>query len=109
MLAVLPNFVWQMQHRFKSPDFLSYLHARDLRQGRYDGFFREQLLICVNLVTAPLALLGLWFYLARQHGRRYRFLGWAFVVTFVLFASAGSRSYYTAPLYPMLIARGSVL
>ena len=98
-----------MQHHFISLEFLSHLHARDLRQGRYGGFFREQLLICVNLVTVPLTLLGLWFYFVRQQGRGYRFLGWTFVVSFVLFALAGSRSYYTAPLYPMLIAGGSVL
>jgi hypothetical protein len=98
-----------MQHHFISLDFLSHLHARDLRQGRYKGFFPEQLWICVNLVTAPLTLLGLWFYLIRQEGRRYRLLGWTFVVTFALFAVAGARSYYTAPLYPMLVAGGSVL
>jgi len=109
LLVFLPNLIWQMQHHFISLEFLSHLHARDLRQGRYSGFFREQLLTCVNLVTAPLTILGLWFYFVRQQGRRYRFLGWTFVVSFGLFALAGSRSYYTAPLYPMLIAGGSVL
>lgn len=109
IVVFLPNLIWQMQHHFISLEFLSHLHARDLRQGRYNGFFREQLLTCVNLATAPLTLLGLWFYLVRQQGRRYRLLGWTFVVSFALFALAGSRSYYTAPLYPMLIAAGSVL
>ena len=109
ILVFLPNLIWQMRHHFISLEFLSYLHARDLRQGRYNGFFREQLLVCVNLVTAPLTLMGLWFYFVRQEGRRYQLLGWTFVVTFLLFAAAGSRSYYTAPLYPMLIAGGSIL
>jgi hypothetical protein len=48
----LPNLIWQMQHHFI--EFLSHLHARDLGQGLYRGFYREQLWICVNLVTAPL-------------------------------------------------------
>jgi hypothetical protein len=109
ILVFLPNLIWQIRHHFISLEFLSYLHARDLRQGRYNGFFREQLWICVNLVTAPLTLLGLWFYFVRQEGRRYRLLGWTFVVTFLLFALAGSRSYYTAALYPTLIAGGSIL
>jgi 4-amino-4-deoxy-L-arabinose transferase-like glycosyltransferase len=108
MLLLLPNLVWQMQHQFISLDFLSYLHARDLRQGRYTGFFAEQLLLCVNPVTAPLTLLGLWFYFIDKQGQRYRSLGWTFVTTFVLFAVAGARSYYTAPLYPMLVAAGCV-
>ncbi len=53
ILVWLPNLIWQMQHRFISLEFLSYLHARDLRQGRYAGFLRDQLWLCVNLVTAP--------------------------------------------------------
>lgn len=108
ILIFLPNLIWQMQHHFISLQFLSHLHARDLRQGRYTGFYREQLEVCVNLLTAPLALLGLWFYLVREEGRPYRLLGWTFFVTFILFALAGARSYYTAPLYPMLIAGGCV-
>jgi 4-amino-4-deoxy-L-arabinose transferase-like glycosyltransferase len=109
ILVFLPNLIWQARHHFISLEFLSYLHARDLRQGRYSGFFREQLLVCVNLAAVPLTLLSLWFYFVREEARRYRMLGWTFAITFVLFASARSRAYYTAPLYPMLIAGGSVL
>ena len=109
VLIFLPNVIWQASHHFISLDFLSHLHARDLRQGRYKDFYAGQPLVCLNIVTAPLALLGLWFYLIRQEGRRYRLLGWTFVVTFLLFAIAGARAYYTAPLYPVLIAGGSVM
>jgi hypothetical protein len=109
ILVFLPNVVWQASHQFISLEFLSYLHARDSRQGRYHGFYREQLQICVNFATAPLALLGLWFYFVKQDGKRCRALGWVFVVAFLLFAVFGARSYYTAPVYPMLLAAGSVL
>ena len=109
ILLFLPNVIWQVRHHFISLQFLSYLHARDLRQGRYRDFYPGQLWICVNLATVALVFLGLWFYLVRQEGRRYRPVGWIFIVSFALFAVAGSRSYYTAPLYPMLIAAGSVL
>lgn len=109
ILIFLPNLVWQAQHHFISLEFLSHLHARDLRQGRYKGFYGEQPWVCVNLVTAPLALLGLWFYLIRKEGQRYRLLGWTFAVSFTIFCLTGARSYYTAPLYPVLIAGGSVL
>jgi hypothetical protein len=109
ILVLLPNLIWQMRHHFISLEFLSYLRVRDLQRGRFDGFFREQLTVCVNLVTAPLALMGLWFYFLHEGGKRYRLLGWTFGVTLALFALRGSRSYYTAPLYPMLISGGSVL
>jgi len=109
ILIFLPNIIWQAQHQFISLEFLSHIHARDLRQGRYDGFYKNQLWICVNLATLPITLLGVWFYFARETGKRFRFLGWLFVITFAMFAFAGARSYYTAPLYPMLLASGSVL
>ncbi|HTV57621.1 MAG TPA: glycosyltransferase family 39 protein [Verrucomicrobiae bacterium] len=108
VLLFLPNLVWQAEHHFISLEFLAHIHARDLREGRYSGFYPGQLLVCVNIFTAPLALLGLWFYFFRQAARRYRLLGWVFVATFALFAVPGARSYYTAPLYPMLLAGGSV-
>lgn len=109
LLIFLPNLIWQSRQDFISLDFLKHLHERDFRQGRYEGFYREQLLVCVNVVTAPLTLVGLWFYFFPEEGKRYRLLGWTFVITFALFAIAGARSYYTAPLYPMLVAAGSVL
>lgn len=109
VLIFLPNVIWQARHQFISLDFLSHLHARDLRQGRYNGFYSEQLWVCVNPATVPLAILGLWFCFFREEGRRYRLIGWTTAVTFALFAIAGARSYYTAPLYPVLLAAGSVL
>jgi len=109
ILIFLPNLIWQARHGFISLEFLSHIHARDLRQGRYNGFFLQQLWICVNLVTVPLMALGLWFYLFREEGRRYRLVGWTAVITFALFVIAGGRSYYTAPLYPALLAGGCVL
>jgi 4-amino-4-deoxy-L-arabinose transferase-like glycosyltransferase len=109
LLVFLPNFIWQAQHHFVAREFLSYLHARDLRWGRYDGFFAEQLLVNVNVVTAPMAVMGLWFFVFHREGRRYRLLGWLFVASFTIFAVVRSRSYYTAPLYPILLAGGSVL
>jgi Dolichyl-phosphate-mannose-protein mannosyltransferase len=109
LLVFFPNFIWQAQHHFIAREFLSYLHARDLRWGRYDGFFPEQLLVNVNIVTAPLVAMGLWFYFIHREGRRYRLLGWTVLASFVIFAVVRSRSYYTAPLYPILLAGGSVL
>jgi 4-amino-4-deoxy-L-arabinose transferase-like glycosyltransferase len=109
IVIFLPNLIWQAQHHFISLKFLSHIHARDLRQGRTRGFLLQQVLLCVNLATVPLTVRGLWFFLIREDGRRYRLLGWTFVVTFVLFYFAKARFYYTAPLYPVLIAAGSVV
>jgi len=109
VLLFLPNVIWQARHHFISLDFLSYLHVRDVRQGRNKGFYAGQLMTNVNPAAAVLTVMGLWFYFVREEGKRYRMLGWLFAVAFVMFAVAKARSYYTAPLYPMLVAAGAVL
>ena len=109
LLMFLPNLLWQAQHQFISLDFLSHIHERDMRQGRTDGFVLQQVLLCVNIATVPLTLFGLWFYLIREDGKKYRLIGWTVVVTFVLFFLAKARFYYAVPIYPVLIAAGSVL
>jgi dolichyl-phosphate-mannose-protein mannosyltransferase len=109
VLLFLPNVVWQAGHHFISLEFLAHIHARDLRWGRMQGFYSQQLWVCVNLVTVPLVALGLWFYLLREEGRRYRLLGLTALITFALFTVAGSRSYYTVGLYPALLAAGAML
>ncbi|HTS47859.1 MAG TPA: glycosyltransferase family 39 protein [Bryobacteraceae bacterium] len=103
----LPNSIWQIRHDFISLDFLNHIHARDIRIGRTKNFLIEQLFVPANPFTIPMWLTGLWFYFSRE-GKRYRALGWIFVVVFVLFFSARGRSYYMAPAYPMLLAAGAV-
>jgi hypothetical protein len=109
VLLFLPNLIWQAQHHFISLEFLSHIHARDVRQGRTSHFLLWQAVLCVNVATVALTVRGLLFFLVRKEGQRYRLLGWTFAVTLVLFYFAKARFYYAAPLYPVLIAAGSVV
>jgi hypothetical protein len=109
LLIFLPNLIWQTQHHFISLDFLKHIHARDVSQGRTQGFLLQQLWLCVNPVTIPFVFMGVWFYFDREEGRRYRLLGWMYVVTLAIFLLAKARFYYLAPMYPVLMAAGSVL
>ncbi len=109
LVIVLPNFIWQVDHGFISIDFLRSIHARDIRIGRTGGFLWKQFLVPANLFTIPLWLAGLLFYFRKPAGQRYRALGWTFVATLALFTATHARDYYSAPLYPMLLAAGAVL
>jgi hypothetical protein len=109
LLIFLPNLIWQVQHQFISLEFLKHIHVRDVRQGRTQGFLLQQVWLCINPATIPLVLLGLWFYFVREEGSRYRLLGWTYMVTLALFMVAKARFYYLAPMYPVLLAGGSVL
>ena len=52
----------------------------------------------------PIALAGLF---DTFRNRTWRPIAWLFVLTLALFAFARGRGYYTAPLYPMLLAVGA--
>ncbi len=108
LLIFLPNAVWQAQHGFISLEFLSSIHARDIRIGRTQGFWLDQLSLSANPFTIPIWLAGLYFLFLSAAGRRYRMLGWMAVVPIALFAVSQGRGYYTAPAYPILLAAGAV-
>ena len=108
LLIFLPNLIWQMQHDFISLEFLSAIHARDVRIGRTAGFFSEQFIFCANPVAFPLWIAGLVYHLLLPAGRRFRLLGLMFVIPAALLYALECRSYYLAPAYPMLIAGGAV-
>ncbi|HZT33675.1 MAG TPA: glycosyltransferase family 39 protein [Bryobacteraceae bacterium] len=108
VLIFLPNVIWQVQHHFISLDFLRSIHARDVRLGRTDGFLLAQLWKCANVVTLPLWLAGLYWLFGAREAKRYRMIGWMFVIPLALFLVAKGRDYYLAPAYPMLLAAGAV-
>lgn len=106
LLIFLPNLIWLIRHDFISYTFLQHIHARDVGEGRANGFFKGKFMADANLAAAPLWIAGLIGYLLH---RRYRMLAWMYLVTVALFVIGQGRSYYTAGAYPMLLAMGAVL
>ena len=91
---------------FVSLDFLRHIHERDVRIGRARYFLPQQLEL--TFAAFPLWIAGLYFCFFSPAGRRYRLLGWMYVVPLLLFVVAQGRAYYLAAAYPMLYAAGAV-
>jgi hypothetical protein len=106
LLIFLPNLIWQAQHHFVSLDFLRYIHARDIRIGRTSGFLPDQLRL--TLFAFPLWMAGLYFCLFSPQARRFRAMGWMYLIPLFIFIVAKGRGYYLAAAYPMLYAAGSM-
>jgi 4-amino-4-deoxy-L-arabinose transferase-like glycosyltransferase len=104
LLIFLPNLLWQVRHGFISLDFLRHIHARDVAEGRANGFVLHQFLLCTNLFAAPLWIAGLLCFL---RDKRYRPLAWMYLVPLALFWFGKGRGYYLAAAYPMLMAMGA--
>jgi Dolichyl-phosphate-mannose-protein mannosyltransferase len=109
VLIFLPNVVWQIQHHLISLDFLRSIHARDVRIGRTNGFLLNQLFVPACFLTIPLWVAGLYYYFFTEDGKRYRPIGWMFVISLLVFLVVQGRDYYMAPAYPMVLAAGAVV
>ena len=108
LLVWLPNLAWQIQHHLVTLKYLESIHARDIRWGRANHFLLGQIWESANIVTVPVWCAGLWYLFATSNGKRYRMLGWMYVIPLAILLVAKGRSYYLAPAYPMLLAAGAV-
>ncbi len=71
-------------------------------------FFLQQTLL-LDPITAPVWLTGLFAFLFSSRLKPYRVLGWSYLVCFTVFFVLHGKSYYLAPVYPMLLAAGAVV
>ncbi len=99
-----PNLIWLAMHGFITLRMESFIHARDVRLGRADGYFTDQ--IRFTLLALPLAVAGL---VSLLRSARFRLLSVLYLGPFVLFALARGRGYYLLPAYPVLYAAGAVV
>jgi hypothetical protein len=106
LLLFLPNIVWLISHHFVSYTFLQHIHARDVGEGRAEGYWKYQLLFDANLCATPLWIAGL---IAFFRDSRYRMMAWMYVVPVLVFWLNKGRFYYVAEAYPVLLAMGAVV
>ena len=107
-LIFLPNLLWNIHYQWP---FLQLMH--NIREEGRDivlpagQFFIQQTMI-VTPVTAPIWIIGVLALLFARQLKPYRALGWSYLVCYGIFFALHGKSYYLAPIYPMLFAAGAV-
>jgi hypothetical protein len=108
LLIFLPNLLWNIQNHFP---FLE-LQANIRRNGRDVALspitFLGQEILAVLPLSLPIWLAGLWHLFFDKEGKKFRVLGWAWLVTAGVVMALSPRVYYLFPAYPVLFAAGSV-
>ncbi len=102
-IIAAPNLIWLARHHFITVHMEQYIHARDVRHGRAQGYYSDQLKF--TLCGFPLALAGL---ISLLRSPRFRLLSALYIGPFLLFAIAKGRGYYLMPAYTVLYAAGAV-
>lgn len=107
LVLFLPNLIWEALHGW--PQIEVVRNAQQFKNVRLAPlrFLAEQVLF-MQPFALPIWLGGLCWYLFAEEGKRYRFLGWTYMVVLGIFIVLHGKSYYAAPIYPVLAAAGGV-
>ena len=103
----LPNLFWEAGHGW--PQIQVVRNAQEFKNVQISPaqFLFEQVLFLQPLAL-PIWLAGLIWYFASPEGKRFRFLGWAYLMVMAIFIGLDGKSYYALPVYPVLMAAGGV-
>jgi 4-amino-4-deoxy-L-arabinose transferase-like glycosyltransferase len=107
LIIFLPNLVWQATHQWPTLEFLRHAQAYKNYPVSPVEFIGQQILT-LQPVTLPIWLAGIVYCLFSPSDRRFRFLGWIYVVALVVLLAEKGKPYYLAPAYPMMFAAGAV-
>ena len=107
-LIFLPNLIWQYRNDWATLELLQNVQktGKNVVLAPHEFFFQQTFILFP--LTAFVWLAGLWFLLADKTVKRFRSLGVAYLVTLAMMILLKAKSYYLAPVYPMLFAAGSV-
>src|SRR5271170_6557625 len=107
-LIFLPNLLWNIHNQWPFVQLMHNIRAdgRDVVLPLPQFFFQQMLLI--DPITAPIWIRGLIALFFAQGLKKYRVLGWAYLVCFTVFFVLHGKNYYLSPIYPMLLAAGAV-
>lgn len=98
-----PNLLWLAQHHWITLQMEHAIHLRDVRIGRANSFFPDQLKF--TLLAFPLAFAG---FISLLRSVRFRLLSAFYLGPLILLALMKGRGYYLLPAYPLLYAAGAV-
>lgn len=106
LIIVLPNLLWQITHHLPVLSHMEMLRTSQLGKMSASTFLVEQLLMVypATILTLP----GLLFLLISKRMRDYRWVAVSLLVVILLYLLLHGKSYYSAGIFPLLIAGGAV-
>jgi Dolichyl-phosphate-mannose-protein mannosyltransferase len=107
-LIALPNLIWEYQH-----DWATYVLLSNVAKSNKNVVLSPLGYLASNVdamgrFALPVWAAGLAWCLFAPSGRRFRALGWSWVVLFITFLALKGKDYYLTPMYAMLFAAGAV-
>ena len=107
-LIFLPYLIWQVRNGFPTLEFYANYASGKTYPVTPLQFILDQF-VSLNPLAAPVWLLGLFYVLFHEQGRRFRMVGLAYLALLAVFILLKAKYYMPAPFYPVLFGAGAVL
>lgn len=104
-----PNLIWNIQHQWAFNQVVHKIIAGSQGIIRDPLKFIGNQILMMSPLNLPIWLAGLLFLFFGREGKRFRVLGWAFLLVLAITVFLHGKNHYSAPAYPMLLAAGAVL
>jgi hypothetical protein len=106
LVIALPNIIWQIANHFPVVRHMAELRDTQLVNMNVAGFFTDQLLMIIpaTLIAIP----GLIYLFFSGKMKDYRLPGFISLLVVILFLLLKGKSYYTAGIFPFIIAASAV-
>ncbi len=102
-----PWLAWQASHGWPQLEVSEAIAAGGSASSQPRWALLPFQLLLVSPVLAPVWMAGLVRLFRDPDVRRYRFLGWSWLVLAAIFLAAGGKPYYLGGLLPVLLAAGA--
>ncbi|MCX6138015.1 MAG: glycosyltransferase family 39 protein [Ignavibacteriales bacterium] len=107
LLISLPHILWQIAKGFPTLEFID--NAAQQKNIRLNPMqFLSGQLMDTAIVGLLLLILGILFFFFSKNGKPFRVFGWTYVAILLLFLATHAKTYYIAPLYPLMFAAGCI-
>ena len=107
LLIFSPYLIWNYRNGFPTFEFMSSWPTHHL-SGSLTKYL-AQMIVFTNLLSAPVWLLGAYYFLFNRDGKKYRMLGIVFLALLILVLYERPKFYLITSYLPVLYVGGSVL
>src|SRR5437879_2980963 len=108
LIIFLPNLIWEHRRNWATLELLRNIaHSnKDLPVGPWAYFVSN--VHSLSDLSFPIWFGGILWCLFAKAGRRFRAIGWMWIVAYVTFIVLKGKTYYLTPIYAPLFAAGAV-
>lgn len=108
LLIFCPYIIWQLKEGVPALEYYGNYATMKTAQTKPWIFIKDQILI-MNFLAFPVWLLGIYYFIFNETDKRYRVLGYAYLVVLTICIILKVKFFLPTPFYTVLFAGGAVL